>query len=168
MEVGRAAAIISRLREFVRGREVHRSSVDILQSVRHAVELMQPLARGKGVILAIKAGPGIPIVHADAIQIEQVIVNLVANAIDAVAELPERRRRVTVSAHLSGGEREAGTPHATAGEEREMSHGGCALPLSRGKWKSRCMTEGTACRRGSATSSSMPSFPRRRTDWAWD
>ena len=128
MEVGRAAAIISRLREFVRGREVHRSSVHILQSVRHAVELMQPLARGKGVILAIKAGPGIPIVHADPIQIEQVIVNLVANAIDAVAELPERRRRVTVSAHLSGGEREAGTPHATAGEETEMSHGGCAPP----------------------------------------
>ena len=99
--MSRAAAIVGRLREFVRGRDVHRSSVDILQSLHHAIELMDPLARGKGVILRSKVSKGIPIVQADPIQIEQVIVNLVANAIDAVAELPEGTRQVTVSAHLS-------------------------------------------------------------------
>ena len=100
-EVSRAAAIVGRLREFVRGRDVHRSSVDILQSLHHVIDLMDPLARGKGVILRSKVSKSIPIVQADPIQIEQVIVNLVANAIDAVAELPEGTRQVTVSAHLS-------------------------------------------------------------------
>ena len=87
--------------EFVRGREVHRSSVDILQSLHHAIALMEPLARGKGVVLTTAKSEGIPIVLADPIQIEQVIVNLLANAIDAVAVLPERKRRVTVNVQVS-------------------------------------------------------------------
>ena len=84
-EVNRAAAIIRRLREFVRGREPHRSSVDILQSIRHVTELMGSSARGKGVSLTTSTSKDIPSVLADPIQIEQVIVNFVANAIDAVA-----------------------------------------------------------------------------------
>ena len=100
-EVNRATGIIRRLHEFVRGREAHRSSVDILQSIRHVTELMDSLARGKGVSLTTRTSKDIPNIQADPIQIEQVIVNLVANAIDAVSELPERRRQVTINAHLS-------------------------------------------------------------------
>ena len=75
--------------------------MDILQSLHHAIALMEPLARGKGVVLTTAKSEGIPIVLADPIQIEQVIVNLLANAIDAVAVLPERKRRVTVNVQVS-------------------------------------------------------------------
>ena len=44
---------------------------------------------------------GLPLLLVDAIQIEQVVVNLVANAIDAAVGLPVTRRTVTVSGRVN-------------------------------------------------------------------
>jgi C4-dicarboxylate-specific signal transduction histidine kinase len=100
-EVSRAAGIVAHLREFVRGREPRRSSVDIGPLLRQAVELLTPAARDKGVTLMIEAREDLPTVRADAVQLEQVLVNLVANAMDAVSGLPAERRNVLITARSS-------------------------------------------------------------------
>jgi len=100
-EVMRAAGIISHLREFVRGRELRRSSVDTDRLLRQAIDFLQPLARGKGVTLQLEVGDDLPHIEADPVQVEQVVVNLVANAIDAVSDLPAERRSVVLGARLS-------------------------------------------------------------------
>lgn len=100
-EVMRASGIIRRLREFVRGREPRRSSVDVDQLLCQAVDLLQPLARDKCVTLKFERSDGLPLIQADPVQIEQVVVNLVANAIDAVSDLPAERRAVTLGSRLS-------------------------------------------------------------------
>jgi C4-dicarboxylate-specific signal transduction histidine kinase len=99
-EVNRAANIVTHLREFVRGRQPRRSSVDIGPLLHQAVELVKPAARDRGVTVVIETGDDLPRVHADAVQIEQVLVNLLTNAIDAVSALPNERRRITVVGRL--------------------------------------------------------------------
>jgi len=100
-EVNRAAGIVSHLREFVRGREPRRSSVDVRRLLQQAVELLQPVARDRGVALELDVSGELPIIQADPIQVEQVVVNLVTNAVDAAAGLPEKRRSVTIVGRLS-------------------------------------------------------------------
>ena len=102
-EVRRAGAIISRLREFVRNPEVQRTRVDVLHSIDRAVELMTPLAGSKGGSLhpPRQRSGDLPCVLADPIQIEQVIVNLIANAIDAVSDQPATEREVRLLVTIS-------------------------------------------------------------------
>lgn len=100
-EVMRAAGIIDRLREFVRGREPRRSTVDVGQLLRHAIDLVHPKARDRSVTLQLELGDELPLIEADAVQVEQVVVNLLTNAIDAVSDVPKERRTVLIAAQLS-------------------------------------------------------------------
>ena len=100
-EVDRAAGIVTHLREFVGGRAPRRSSVDMGRLLQQAVDLLSSLARDKRVKLKLEAPGDFPFVEADPIQLEQVVVNLVRNAIDAVGNVPAKRRRITVTIRLS-------------------------------------------------------------------
>ena len=101
-EVRRAAGIVSNLRAFVQGREPRRSSIDLGQVLSQAFDLLQPAARDRRVVLEVETDADMPILQADPIQVEQVVVNLVTNAMDAVAGLPSSRRKVWINARMSG------------------------------------------------------------------
>jgi PAS domain S-box-containing protein len=100
-EVSRAAEIVANLRGFVRGHATKRSKVDIGQLLEQAVELLRPLGHDKSVALELDVADDLPSVLADPTQIEQVVVNLLANAVEAVAGLPPGRRKVAVSGRLT-------------------------------------------------------------------
>ena len=100
-EVNRASGIISHLREFVRRREPHRSSIRIDELLHQAVSLMEPEIRDKEITVDIRLAQDLPTIHADPIQVEQVLVNLVGNAVDAMQEVPHSRRRLTITAESS-------------------------------------------------------------------
>jgi two-component system, LuxR family, sensor kinase FixL len=116
-EVQRAAAIITRLREFIRSRDVQRSRIDILQSINRAIELMTPLAGSKSAHLhsALQSSGTIPDVWADPIEVEQVVANLIANAIDAVSDRPPADRDVRLYVALSSNALEVETVVRDAG-----------------------------------------------------
>jgi len=100
-EVMRASGIIDRLREFVRGREPRRSNVDVEQLLHQSLDLVGPLARDKGVTLKFESHDSLPVIEADRVQVGQVVVNLVANAIEATSELSADRRIVVLGGRLS-------------------------------------------------------------------
>ena len=100
-EVSRAAGIVANLRGFVRDHAPKRSSVDIGQLLQQAVALLRPLARDQSVTMELEVAHDLPVVQADPTQIEQVVVNLLANAVEAVAGLPAPRRKVAVSSRLA-------------------------------------------------------------------
>lgn len=102
-EVQRAAGIVSHLRDFVRGREPRRSTVDLRVLLQRARDLLQPKVLEAGVTLELEVEHELPLVQADPIQVEQVVINLVANAIEAVAALPPERRSVTVESRRTDG-----------------------------------------------------------------
>lgn len=96
----RAGEVIRRLRNFVKNREVKREPVDCNRLLEDLRTLADTDARLHNVRLRIEVDPDLPIVHADPIQLQQVVLNLVRNAIDAMADVPESQREILLGAHL--------------------------------------------------------------------
>ena len=80
----RAGEIIKRLRALVRNRQTQEERLDLNAVVRELAILVESDARMNDVRLLIKLAPGLPQVVGDAIQLQQVMLNLVRNAIEAV------------------------------------------------------------------------------------
>lgn len=83
-EALRAGQIVRRLREFVARGEVEQRVVDLPPLIGEAVALGAVGAREKGVATMIQVAPDVDPVLADGVQIQQVLVNLVRNAVDAL------------------------------------------------------------------------------------
>lgn len=93
----RAGQIIRRMREFVRRRETHRSTTRVDFLVREALGLLQTQLSKARVALRLELDEKAPEIIADTIQIEQVVVNLVQNALDAMSARPPNQRGLTIS-----------------------------------------------------------------------
>jgi len=96
----RAGSIIQRLRGMLRHPVPALAEQDLNEVAHAALELAQPEAREAGVSLELAPGAALPRVRADRLLIEQVALNLVRNAIDAVHGLADERRRVTIATGL--------------------------------------------------------------------
>jgi signal transduction histidine kinase len=81
----RAAAVLRRIRDFVRHREVPRERVNLGELVREALTFAEIDARHLGVGLRVALDPEPLAVEVDPVQIEQVILNLVRNGFEATA-----------------------------------------------------------------------------------
>ena len=79
----RAAAVLRRIRDFVRHREVPRERVDLGELVREALRFAEVEARHLGIALRVELDPSPLAVEVDPVQIEQVILNLVRNGFEA-------------------------------------------------------------------------------------
>jgi two-component system sensor kinase FixL len=95
----RCGAILERLRHFSRRSPAHRSPSDINHLVRESVELIVHELRREGVKIGYELSEGLPPVVCDRVQLEQVIVNLLANARDALRDQPPGRRQITIRSH---------------------------------------------------------------------
>ncbi len=93
----RASQIIRHLRAFVRKEEAELAPVDLNFLVNEVVRLVRPDARQSAVEIVVDPADGLPQVLADNIQIQQVLVNLVRNAVEAIAAADAGRREVRVS-----------------------------------------------------------------------
>jgi two-component system sensor kinase FixL len=83
-ETRRAGAIVERIRHFLDRGELRWDSVDLGDLLRQVCEALADDARTHGVAIAISA-PTSALVDADRVQIEQVLANLIRNAIEAAA-----------------------------------------------------------------------------------
>ena len=92
----RAGEVIRRLRLLLRKGEVERRVLAISEVVRDALELVRGDLVNRGVTLAAELPPDLPPAVGDRVQIEQVVLNLVANACDAMEVLDARQRRLSV------------------------------------------------------------------------
>jgi len=96
-QVGKATAIISHLRTFGRAAPVSREPISLRQVIERALSLMREQLRLREIEVTVDLGPDEPMVVANAIQLEQVFVNLLTNARDAVAESPRKAIRIAGS-----------------------------------------------------------------------
>jgi PAS domain S-box-containing protein len=84
-EALRAGEVIRRLRDFVRRADAKRERCDLNGLVREAAHLVEPDARGAGIALRLALAPGLALVEIDPIQVEQVLLNLMRNGLEAMA-----------------------------------------------------------------------------------
>lgn len=118
--IDRMAAIGRHLRNFARKPNQKLGPVALDEAVRDTLEIVAWRLKAADAELAVDLGPAPPVVHAGLVRLQQVLVNIVSNAADAVEGLPDRR--IELSARQEGGrvaitvaDRGPGVPEAIAG-----------------------------------------------------
>src|SRR6266849_4027886 len=96
-QVHKATEIISHLRTFGRVASVSHEPVSLRQVIEGALSLMQEQLRLREIGVTVDLGPEEPVVVGNPIQLEQVFINLLTNARDAVAESPRKAIRISGS-----------------------------------------------------------------------
>ena len=92
----RASEVIQRLRELLRKGEPEFSTLDLHRLIRDVGKLVSSDAIIRNVSLTLDLGPGSPAVRGDRVQLQQVVLNLLINALDAVAECANGERSLVV------------------------------------------------------------------------
>ncbi len=95
-EALRAGEIIRRLRDFVSRGETERRIESLPKLIEEASALALVGAKEHGIRVRFDFDPSVDLVLADKVQIQQVALNLIRNAVDAMIEAPERHLTVTV------------------------------------------------------------------------
>jgi two-component system, LuxR family, sensor kinase FixL len=98
----RAGQIIRRLRDFIEKREDNRAPEDINRVIEEAMALAFVGAADAGVAVTTTLGANLPPVMIDKIQIQQVVLNLVRNALEAMAGRQRRELHLTTVAGPEG------------------------------------------------------------------
>lgn len=93
----RAGDVISRMRGLLKRRELDLAPLDAGRVVEDVVELVRPDAVARGVVLELGLARDLPAVLADQVHLQQVLLNLLVNAMDAVEAAPRDQRRLTVT-----------------------------------------------------------------------
>ncbi|TMA71453.1 MAG: two-component sensor histidine kinase [Deltaproteobacteria bacterium] len=96
-QVRKATEIISHLRTFGRAAPVSREPIVLRQVIERALALMQEQFRLREINVALDLGSKEPVVLGNAIQLEQVFINLLSNARDAMANSPRKAIRISAS-----------------------------------------------------------------------
>jgi signal transduction histidine kinase len=99
----RASDIVTGLRCLVRDAQLRFSAVQINDAVEEILLLLKRDLERSGVTLRTDFDRSIPDVEGDRVQLQQVALNLVRNAIDAMADVKERARVLTVSSKVANG-----------------------------------------------------------------
>ena len=92
----RAGNIIRRLRSFIEKRGPNRAAEDIARTVDEAIRLGQINAGERGIKLRVTIERDLPNVMIDRIQIQQVLINLIKNAAEAMEQAPLRELTVII------------------------------------------------------------------------
>jgi C4-dicarboxylate-specific signal transduction histidine kinase len=92
----RAGEVIGRIREHAKRMPPHRDLLDINEAIREVVALTQTETQRNAVRLQSRLVDRLPLVSADRVQLQQVMINLIINAIEAMADAGDGPRELTI------------------------------------------------------------------------
>jgi C4-dicarboxylate-specific signal transduction histidine kinase len=102
----RAGRVVQRVREFLRRREPNRDPESINDIVIEVTELIELEAENARARIVLDLSPDLPLVSADRIMVEQLLLNLIKNGIESMKRTPRAERRLTVRTLRSGAQAE--------------------------------------------------------------
>ncbi len=99
----RAADIIRSLRQFAKRHEIVRQPIEVNGLLQEIVHLVGVEALTRQVAVRLELGEGLPAIAGDRIHLQQVLLNFVLNAFDALSDMPADRRQVVLSSTQAAG-----------------------------------------------------------------
>ena len=100
-EDNRAGEVVRRLRSLLKKGETRFESVDVNDLINQTVALLNNELIGRRIVVATDLAAQLPLMSGDPIQLQQVVLNLLMNAMDAMASTPVTGRMVTVSTRVT-------------------------------------------------------------------
>ncbi|NKJ04092.1 ATP-binding protein [Rhizobium sp. SG741] len=98
MDAGRAGDVIGRVRGLVARSAPSRDRIDLIEAITDVLELVRSEIRKSQILLRTELASDLPLVIGDRVQVQQVILNLIMNAIEALTEVDAEARELLVSA----------------------------------------------------------------------
>jgi PAS domain S-box-containing protein len=93
----RAADVIRRIRELIKKAPPRKDRLEINAAILEVIELTHSEAMKNGVSVKTELAQGLPLIHGDRVQLQQVMLNLVINAIEAMSSMREGARELLIS-----------------------------------------------------------------------
>jgi two-component system sensor kinase FixL len=94
----RAGTIVSRIRDFIGQGRFEREEVNLGKIIREALEFLAPDLDNDGVKVRLELQDGTPNLYADPLQIQQVIVNILKNGLEAIVQSNGAVKEIKISA----------------------------------------------------------------------
>jgi signal transduction histidine kinase len=98
-DAARAAEVVAHVRGLLKKSDVDRTPLDLGQVIREVLVLVHPEVARHRMALRTSLAEDLPPVFGDRIQLQQVMLNLLTNAIEAMRDVADRSRELVVSAH---------------------------------------------------------------------
>ena len=109
----RAGQVIDNLRKFIRKQEIKTQSLDVNRVIAGVMTLIEVDAHSEGIPVQVRPREGLPKVRADAVQLQQVLLNLTRNSVDAMRGAIGKERGIVIKTECgeNGGVRLSVTDH---------------------------------------------------------
>jgi PAS domain S-box-containing protein len=98
----RATDIVQRVRALCRKSDPQLVSLDLNELIEDTIRLVQRELRDQGITLHQDLGVALPAVRGDRVEIQQVLINLVMNGMEAMAAIDQRGRNLLIRSHQNG------------------------------------------------------------------
>jgi len=92
----RASGVVGRLRALVKRQEPRKDRVDLNEAILEVLALTDDAVRRNDILVETSLAADLPTVEGDRIQIQQIVLNLVVNAIEAMSAVDGRRRQLAI------------------------------------------------------------------------
>lgn len=97
----RAGEMLQSMRSLLLKDEIQRQPLEINLLTEEVLRLVKEDAFSRRIKITIELSPQLPAVHGNRVQLQQVVLNFITNAMDAMARQPPKRRRLTVCTRLA-------------------------------------------------------------------
>jgi PAS domain S-box-containing protein len=96
-EGNRAGEVVGRIRALIRKAPVRKDAVPINEAILEIIALTRTEAANSSVSVRTQLAEGLPRVQGDRVQLQQVLLNLIINAIEAMRDVGEKQRELLIS-----------------------------------------------------------------------
>ena len=98
----RAAEVIRRIRALMKRQAPRKEWLDVNETILEVIALAQYQLRRSAILLETQLGQDLPFIRCDRVQLQQVLLNLMLNAIEAMSGIKERPRELTIASASDG------------------------------------------------------------------
>ena len=96
----RAGDVVDRIRDLTKKAPAHRDSLDINEAIREVIELTRGEAARTDVSVRVRLADDMPLIPGDRVQLQQVVLNLIINAVEAMSGIVDAPRELLISSRL--------------------------------------------------------------------